>query len=103
MKLLLFILLLSGLGLKASAQDEKKYTDSIKVIVSFMVDEKGQPEDIKVERMYCNCPKKMKDSITRQVKEIIQKNPFPVKKDKKGNPVRVRYLQPITFRLEDED
>jgi hypothetical protein len=103
MKLLLFILLLSGLSLNTSAQDGKKYKDSIKVIVSFMVDESGQPDDIKVEKMYCNCPKKLKDSITRQVKEIILKNPFPIKKDKNGNPVKARYLQPVIFKLEDEE
>jgi len=101
MKLLLFILLLSGISLRGSAQDEKKSGDSIRVIVSFTVDELGQPDDIKVEKMNCNCPKKMRDSITYHVKEIILKQPFQIKKDKNGKPVKARYLQPIVFKFED--
>ena len=101
MKLLLFVLLFISVSLSASAQDEGKYKDSIKVVVSFTVDESGQTSDVRVVKWYCNCPKKLKRSITTHVKDIIQKNPFPVKKDKNGNPIKANYLQPITFKLED--
>lgn len=103
MKTLFLVLLLTGTGLFVSAQDDLRYKDSIRVVVSFTVDESGQPGDIKVVRMNCNCPKKMKDSITRNVKEIILRNPFPIKKDNNGKPIKAQYLQPIVFKLEDEE
>lgn len=80
-----------------SLSNQANQVDSAIVFISFIVETNGKITNVKVSKIKCRkCDKEYKESLKTEAIKLIQAMP-----EWEPQVVRVRYIQPIKFKLID--